>query len=138
MSWPAPQLKITYRETSPSRTKFQGAWGLNSSSENNGTKFHDIIISDFVNKFQQFQKRSFKTLFLLILVRGGANDKSWKYPSEAEIVEMIETRNLARKARNFKEADRLREELRIRGIALWDTPGARGKGTEVTTWRYCR
>ena len=51
---------------------------------------------------------------------------------------MIEKRNLARKACNFKEADRLREELRIRGIALLDEPGGRGKGTEVTTWRYWR
>ncbi len=31
--------------------------------------------------------------------------------------------NLARKACNFKEADRLREDLRIRGIALLDEPG---------------
>ena len=89
--------------------------------------------------------------WFFLIVRGGANaqaTKNWKspprpdgdgnYPAESEIIDMIEKRNLARKACNFKEADRLREELRIRGIALLDEPGGRGKGTEVTTWRYWR
>lgn len=55
---------------------------------------------------------------------------------EVMIQSLIDTRNAARRACNFEEADRIRDELRNHGIALLDEPGARGKGMEVTTWRY--
>jgi cysteinyl-tRNA synthetase len=45
-----------------------------------------------------------------------------------EIARAIEARNAARKARNFKEADRIRDELRAEGIVLEDNP-------DGTTWR---
>jgi cysteinyl-tRNA synthetase len=49
--------------------------------------------------------------------------------SEArQIEDLIAQRNVARKARNFAEADRLRNALAIRGILLEDGPGG-------TTWR---
>ena len=35
---------------------------------------------------------------------------------------MIEARNAPRKARNFAESDRIRDELLARGIVLEDTP----------------
>lgn len=60
------------------------------------------------------------------------------FPSEQEILILIDKRNQARRVCNFKEADRIRDGLRDRGIALLDDPGARGKGQEVTTWRYWR
>jgi cysteinyl-tRNA synthetase len=47
---------------------------------------------------------------------------------DAEIDALIEARNAARKARNFAESDRLRDELVSRGIVLEDTPGG-------TRWR---
>src|SRR4051812_4963030 len=47
---------------------------------------------------------------------------------DAEIESLIEARNAARKARNFAESDRLRDELVSRGIVLEDTPGG-------TRWR---
>ena len=46
--------------------------------------------------------------------------------------EMVEARNAARKARNFKEADRLRDELAAMGIELED------KKDGATTWRMKR
>lgn len=46
--------------------------------------------------------------------------------------------HLARKVCDFKEADRLRKELRIRGIVLFDEAGGRGTAAEVTTWHYRR
>jgi len=59
-------------------------------------------------------------------------------PPVDEIERFISERNEARRACNFAEADRIRESLHQRGVALMDEPGGRGKGTEVTTWRYWR
>ncbi len=42
---------------------------------------------------------------------------------DSDIEKMIEARNAARKAKNFKESDRIRDELLARGIILEDTPG---------------
>ena len=57
---------------------------------------------------------------------------------DAEIEKLIEQRNEARRICNFKEADRIRDILRTRGIGLMDEPGGRGRGTDVTTWRFWR
>ena len=54
------------------------------------------------------------------------------------IESLIEQRNEARRVCNFKEADRIRDVLMDKGIGLMDEPGGRGRGTEVTTWRYWR
>mmetsp|Transcript_109747 Transcript_109747/g.217956 ORF Transcript_109747/g.217956 Transcript_109747/m.217956 type:complete len:636 (-) Transcript_109747:92-1999(-) len=61
-----------------------------------------------------------------------------KAPPIDEIEHMIDQRNEARRQCNFTEADRLRQSLHEKGVALMDEPGARGKGAEVTTWRYWR
>lgn len=57
-------------------------------------------------------------------------------PPVDEIKRFINERNEARRACNFAEADRIRELLHSVGVALMDEPGARGKGGDVTTWRY--
>jgi len=59
-------------------------------------------------------------------------------PPVDEIEKMIEARNEARRASNFREADRIREALHAQGVALMDEPGGRGKGSVVTTWRHWR
>ncbi|HHV46383.1 MAG TPA: cysteine--tRNA ligase [Tissierellia bacterium] len=41
---------------------------------------------------------------------------------EDEILELIERRNIARKEKNYQLADRIRDELKERGIILEDTP----------------
>jgi cysteinyl-tRNA synthetase len=48
--------------------------------------------------------------------------------SDAEIEVLIQRRLEARKARNFAEADRIRQELKAQGVLLEDGPGG-------TTWR---
>jgi len=59
-------------------------------------------------------------------------------PPPEEIEKNIDMRNEARRACNFAEADRIREALHSQGVALMDEPGGRGRGAEVTTWRYWR
>jgi cysteinyl-tRNA synthetase len=49
-------------------------------------------------------------------------------PSDAEIETAIAARQAARKARDFKESDRIRDELKAKGVILED--GAKG-----TTWK---
>ena len=47
---------------------------------------------------------------------------------ESEVIELIKLRNVAREARNWQEADRIREVLSNLGVELQD--GERG-----TTWK---
>ena len=41
---------------------------------------------------------------------------------DSKVEAMIEARQAARKAKNFAEADRIRDELKAMGITLMDTP----------------
>ena len=52
----------------------------------------------------------------------GIIEKGEEASLDAEIEEMIEKRQAARKAKNFAEADRIRDELGKLGIILEDTP----------------
>ena len=49
-------------------------------------------------------------------------------PSEAAIEALIEQRKAAKAARDYAEADRIRNELKAQGIELVDKPGG------VTVW----
>jgi cysteinyl-tRNA synthetase len=51
---------------------------------------------------------------------------------ENKVVSLIEARNSARKAKNFKEADRIRDELKAMGIELEDTKDGK------TQWKVAR
>ena len=48
--------------------------------------------------------------------------------TDAAIEDLIARRNDAKKARNFADADRIRDELKANGVALEDTPSG-------TKWR---
>jgi cysteinyl-tRNA synthetase len=50
-------------------------------------------------------------------------------PTDADIKRLIDERSAARAAKNFKESDRIRDELAKAGIILEDKPGS------PTTWR---
>jgi cysteinyl-tRNA synthetase len=58
--------------------------------------------------------------------------KSRRAVDESKVVSLIDARNVARKAKNFKEADRIRDELKAMGIELED------KKDGTTLWRVKR
>ncbi|HJS89878.1 MAG TPA: cysteine--tRNA ligase [Steroidobacteraceae bacterium] len=60
---------------------------------------------------------------------GSKADAAGQSLTEAEIAQRIEARNSARKARNYSEADRIRDELARAGVILEDKPGG------TTVWR---
>jgi cysteinyl-tRNA synthetase len=51
--------------------------------------------------------------------------------SEHEIVDLIQERNVARKAGDYPRSDAIRNDLQARGVVLQDEKGQLG-----TTWRY--
>ncbi len=58
-------------------------------------------------------------------------------PSESDVRPLINARNAARKAKNFAEADRIRDELAAMGIELKDAKDSK-TGELVTTWEVAR
>jgi cysteinyl-tRNA synthetase len=67
--------------------------------------------------------------------------KTWRPAAlavdESKVEALIAARNAARKARNFKEADRIREEFAAMGIQLKDSRDA-ATGETKTTWEVKR
>ncbi len=61
--------------------------------------------------------------------RGGSKSAAGATLSDAEIAQRIEARIAARKAKNWSESDRIREELAAAGVILEDRPGGK------TEWR---
>ena len=57
-------------------------------------------------------------------------------PSEADITPLITARLAARKAKNFAESDRIRDQLAAMGVQLKDGRGADGE--PITTWEVKR
>ena len=56
---------------------------------------------------------------------------------DAAVRVLIDARNAARKAKNFAEADRIRDELAAMGIDLKDAKDSK-TGELVTTWEVAR
>lgn len=59
-------------------------------------------------------------------------------PEKEEIEDLIEQRNEARRAKDFRRADEIRDDLQKRKVVLCDERGAQGNGSNVTGWRYWR
>ena len=76
-----------------------------------------------------------------LLQSTAAEWKAWRPATlaidESKIEALIAARNAARKAKNFKEADRIRDELAAMGIQLKDAKDP-ATGEIVTTWEVKR
>jgi len=57
-------------------------------------------------------------------------------PSVEDVKRLIGERNDARKSGDFKEADRIRDDLKDKGVVLSDEKGGHGSAQHVTSWRY--
>ncbi len=56
---------------------------------------------------------------------------------ESKVAGLIDSRNVARKMKNFAESDRIRDELKVMGIVLKDGKDPK-TGEPVTTWEVAR
>lgn len=57
-------------------------------------------------------------------------------PPTEEIERLIKQRNKARRQGDYREADRIRSDLRDRGVVLSDEKGGHGDAMSVTSWRF--
>jgi cysteinyl-tRNA synthetase len=76
------------------------------------------------NPTKSFAKATLETLDELVDILGllYSVDEAGRTELDAEVEKLIEARNQARKAKNWPEADKIRDELTMMGIALEDTP----------------
>ena len=88
---------------------FELVRAINIAVEKNPTKALAAACLDMLHEF---------TDVLGLLYNKKEEDDSLDSKVEA----MIEARQAARKAKNFAEADRIRDELKAMGITLMDTP----------------
>ena len=73
--------------------------------------------------------RAATAVLLSLAMADGSNELELGVTDTGDIEQLIAARNAARKAKNFAEADRIRDLLKSRGIALDDRAGG------VTEWK---
>lgn len=74
-------------------------------------------------------KEPMKVLKELEKIRATRSINGQSRPAESEVLQAIQSRVEARKAKNYAEADRIRKDLETRGVILKDGP-------QGTTWEY--
>lgn len=94
------------------------------------TNLYDVLKSKLADGTKRQLLREFDSVLSLGLMEAAAQRQQGSAAPQAEDAEidaLVEARTAAKKARNFAEADRIRDELKARGIVLVDTK-------EGTTW----
>ena len=100
------------------KSKFIDALSNDLNTANAITVLHDLIKDDMLNGKTKIELiRSFDKVLSLDLLK---NETSFREDDE-EIKKLIETRNNAKKKKDFELADSIRDELLSKGIVLIDT-----------------
>ena len=103
------------------REEFKGCLEDDLNTANAITVLFDLLKTDAVNNSEKISLiEDFDRVLSLSLLDGTAEDGVHTEMDEY-IEEMIKKRQEAKKNKNYKEADAIREELLKKGIALEDT-----------------
>jgi len=90
------------------------------------TAIYDVLKSDANGATKRALLAKFDTVLSLGLLEAAEKRAASQAPcdlgADADILAQIELRAAAKEAKNFAEADRIRDELKARGILLTDTP----------------
>ncbi|HJA37016.1 MAG TPA: cysteine--tRNA ligase [Firmicutes bacterium] len=108
----------------PLRAGFRAALDNDLNTSLAITALYDVLKADVNDATKRALLAEFDTVLSLGLLEG-AEKAAAPQPAaslDAEIEQMIEQRQQARKNKDFATADRIRDELKARGILLEDTP----------------
>ncbi len=86
------------------------------------TAVYDVLKADISDAAKRALIADFDRVLALDLLTPFAEEKKDGEEGDPEILEQIALRAAAKKAKNYAEADRIRNELAARGITLIDTP----------------
>jgi len=86
------------------------------------TAVYDVLKADMSDATKRALIADFDRVLALDLLTPFAEEKKDEEEGDPEILEQIALRAAAKKAKNYAEADRIRNELAARGITLIDTP----------------
>ncbi|MEA4823159.1 MAG: cysteine--tRNA ligase [Clostridiaceae bacterium] len=112
----------------PYRKAFRDAMDNDVNTSLALTAVYDLLKSDLPDAAKLSLIGEFDTVLSLNLLSAAETQRAKKetVPAEteadAEILALIEARTVAKKAKNYAEADRIRNQLNAMGIALTDTP----------------
>ncbi len=117
------------------------AYDLRIARANNDEKFEGTLREKAKRNGIQIAKLAPNDVELnylgLVRVVGKLEAQPATISGQVSVKELIDARNEARAAKNFKEADRIRDELEAMGITLKDAKDPK-TGELVTTWEVAR
>ena len=112
----------------PYRQAFRDAMDNDLNTSLALTAVYDLLKSGLSDSGKLALIGEFDTVLSLNLLSAAAAQREKRQAApdateaDAEILALIEARTAAKKAKNYAEADRIREQLKAMGIALTDTP----------------
>ena len=110
------------------RAKFTSALDNDLNTSLAVTAYYDVLKAQTSDKTKLALLEEFETVLALGLLDAAKKQKSEEPEGDPYILDMIAQRAAAKKAKNYAEADRIRNELASQGITLIDTP----QGTKYT------
>lgn len=117
--------EIDYAACRDFRDRFDDALGNDLNTSLALTVLYDVLKSELSGASKRALIENFDSVLSLDLVKKAealAADSGDASSGDAEIDALVEARTAARAAKNWAEADRIRDELKARGIVIEDTP----------------